>query len=112
MTVSPTTAVQMALSTMTTHGVSQLPVVLDGECVGSVREAELMAAVLEDPGLLDRSVEGAMDTPFPVVDALTDAEEVSRLLRQNPAVLVRRDGSLDDIVTRYDVVRDLTQSRV
>jgi cystathionine beta-synthase len=85
-------------------------VVLEGECVGSVTEGELMARVIEDPDLLERPVESVMEAPFPVVDGHVDAEEVTQLLtRRNAACLVRRDGRLEGIVTRYDVVRTLTQ---
>lgn len=111
LSVAPTTSVQMALSTITTHGVSQVPVILDHECVGTVTESEAMAAVLEDPSVLDRSVESIMGPPLPVVDAAAAGEEVQRLLtRRTPAVLVR-DADGFSIVTRFDVVRALTQSR-
>jgi len=110
--VAPTTSVQMALSTMASHGVSQLPVLLEGECVGSVVESELMAGVLADATLLDRSAESVMGAPWPVVEAGTDGEEVTRLLTHTaPAVLVRSGGKINGIVTRFDVVRDLTQTR-
>ena len=112
LTVDPSTSVRMALSTLSSHDVSQLPVVKDGECVGSVAEGELMAHVIEEPALLDRPVEGVMGAPYPVVEALAPSEEASRLLtRSNAACLVRRDGKLSGIVTRYDVVRALTGAR-
>ncbi|HSM03127.1 MAG TPA: pyridoxal-phosphate dependent enzyme [Longimicrobiales bacterium] len=111
LTVQPTTSVQMALSTITTHGVSQLPVLLEGECVGTVTESDAMASVLEDASVLDRPVEAIMGPPLPVVDGHTAGEEVQRLLtRTTPAVLVRTGDGLS-IVTRYDVVRALTQER-
>ena len=111
LSATPSTSVQMALSTMTTHGVSQLPILRGGACVGSVRESGLMRAVLEDPSLLDRTVDTAMEAPYPVVSPAADAEEVNRLLRSNAAVLVGADGALTGIVTRYDAVRALTQVR-
>jgi cystathionine beta-synthase len=107
--VDPTTTVRVALSTITSFNISQLPVVLNGECVGSLIESEIMTTVIEDPDLLDRPVESVMDSPFPVVDSHINAEEAARLLtRENPAVLVRDGGELKGILTRYDVVRDLT----
>lgn len=111
MTVAPSTPIQTALSTLTTHGISQLPVMNDGECVGSVRESGLMRAVLEEPGRLERPVEDVMEAPYPVVDAGADTDEVSRLLRSNAAVLVRTQGRIEGIVTRYDAVRALAQGR-
>ena len=105
----PRTPVRIALSTLTAHNVSQLPVILDGSCVGSVTEGALMARVIEEPSLLDDPVEGVMGPPFPVVDAHTDAEEVRRLLaRDHAACLVREGGELVGIITRYDVVKALT----
>jgi len=111
LTVEPTTPVRQALSTMTTHDVSQLPVVKDGECVGSLTEAELMGRVIEAPALLERPVEAVMEPPYPVVDSHLELDEATRLLsRRNAACLVREDGRLTGIVTRYDVVRTLTQA--
>lgn len=108
-TVQPTTPVRVALSTLTSHNVSQLPVILDGECVGSLNDGELMSSVIEDPELLDRPVESIMDAPFPVVDSHMDAEGAAQLLtRKNSAVLVRNDGEIGGILTRYDLIRDLT----
>ena len=56
----------------------------------------------------ERPVETVMESPYPVVDGHVDLEEVTRLLtRTNAACLVRRDGGLAGIVTRFDVVRSL-----
>ena len=108
-TVQPTTPVRVALSTLTSHNVSQLPVILDGECVGSLHDGELMSSVIEDPELLDRPVESIMEAPFPVVDSHMDAEGAAHLLtRKNSAVLVREEGEIGGILTRYDLIRDLT----
>jgi cystathionine beta-synthase len=105
----PTTSVRMALSTLAAHDVSQLPVLLAGECVGSVAEGELMAKVLEDPSLLDAPVESVMEPPFPVVDGYLPVDRLLPLLtRGNAAVLVRRGDEIEGIVTRYDFIRTLT----
>ena len=107
--VQPSTPVRVALSTLSSHNVSQLPVILDGESMGSITESELMASVIEDPELLHRPVETIMDASFPIVDSRMDAESAAGLLtRKNPAVLVREGGELQGILTRYDVVRNLT----
>lgn len=107
--VAPTTSVRIGLSTITAHDIGQLPIVLDGECVGSVTETRLMAQVIADPSLLDRPVETVMGSPFPVVDGHVDSEEIRHLLtRENAACLVRENGSLSGIITRYDVIRALT----
>jgi cystathionine beta-synthase len=112
LSVQPSTSVRIALSTLTTHDVSQLPVLRDSECVGSVTEGELMGRVIEDPSLLDRAVETVMEAPYPVVESHLDVEQATRLLsRRNAACLVRDGGGrIAGILTRYDVVRTLTQA--
>ena len=112
-TVAPTTSVRMALSTITAHDIGQLPVVKDGACVGSVAESDIMARVIAEPAVLDDAVESLMGAPYPVLEGHVDAEEVTRLLqRGNDACLVRDNGTLTGIVTRYDVVRALTGAAV
>jgi cystathionine beta-synthase len=108
-TVEPSTSIRMALSTITAHDIGQLPVVRDGECIGSLTEGTVMARVIEDPRLLDKPVESVMGAPFPVLDGHLDADEVRPLLaRDNAACLVRDGGELVGILTRYDLVRALT----
>jgi cystathionine beta-synthase len=108
--VAPETLVRQALGFITRHNISQLPVVAEGDCVGHLAESTLMAKVLENTQLLDNSVQQLMDAPLPVVDGHVDLPAVTRLLSRNPAVLVRRGGRLDGIVTRYDVMRYITSS--
>jgi len=71
-----------------------------------------MAKALEQPGALDQAVQEVMDAPFPVVDADLPVERLTALLsRETPAALVRRDGKIAGIVTRYDVLHQLAGIR-
>ncbi len=108
--VEPSTPVRKALGLVTEHDISQLPVLRDGDSIGAISEATLMSRVIEAPAVLDRPVEELMEAPFPVVDAEVELGALARLLtRQNSAVLVRRAGDIDGIITRYDMVRYLTR---
>lgn len=110
--VSPETPVRQALGLIHTHNVSQLPVVAEGDGVGHLAESTVLGRVFEDTKVLDQSVQHVMEAPLPVVDAHVDLAGITRLLsRQNPAVLVRRGGRLAGIITRYDVLRYITDSR-
>jgi cystathionine beta-synthase len=107
--VEPSTPVRRALTLITQNNISQLPVLADGDCVGHVSEATLMSRVLGTPTLLDAAVADLMDPPLPVVEIHVDLPAVTHLLtRHNPAVLVRHDGVLTGIVTRYDVLKYMT----
>jgi len=105
--VSTTSAapVRQALGLMTLHDVSQLPVMDGDNCVGSVSDWSLSQKSLENPKLLDATVSEVMDSPFPMISADQPIESVVKLLsKSNPAVLVRRNGTIEGIVTRSDML--------
>jgi cystathionine beta-synthase len=102
---SPGAPVRQALGLMTLHDVSQLPVMEGDNCVGSVSDWSLSQKSLENPKLLDATVSEVMDSPFPMIAADQPIESVVKLLsKSNPAVLVRRNGTIEGIVTRSDML--------
>lgn len=110
--VAPTAAVRQALNLMTTWDVSQVPVVDQGRCIGSLVEASLMIRSLEEPSVLDRPVRDVMDKPLPVVESTTPSDRLAPMLtRESPAALVEEDGALIGIVSRYDLLQQLIGGR-
>jgi cystathionine beta-synthase len=110
--VAPAAAVRQALNLMGTWGVSQMPVLENGQSVGGLIEGTLMTRALAQPALLERPVSEVMDPPFPEVEAGTTIDRVGAMLtRENPAALVRKDGKLIGIVSRYDVLQQLIGTR-
>jgi len=106
--VAPEASVRQALNLMSTYNVSQLPVLEDNDGVGAVSEQALMARALGEPKILDSPVREVMDAPFPVVDSESPIAQMATLLsRTTPAALVRRDGTVVGIVTRYDLLHQL-----
>ena len=110
--VTPAAAVRQALNLMSTWGVSQIPVVEDGKSVGGLVEASLMTRALTQPALLDRPVREVMEAAFPEVEANCPTDRLGAMLtRESPAALVRKDGKLIGIVSRYDVLQQLIGTR-
>ena len=110
--VAPAAAVRQALNLMSTWGVSQIPVVEDGRSVGGLVEGTLMTRALAQPSLLDRPVREVMESPFPEVEANCPTDRLGAMLtRESPAALVRKDGKLIGIVSRYDVLQQLIGTR-
>jgi cystathionine beta-synthase len=110
--VAPAAAVRQALNLMSTWGVSQIPVIENGESLGGLIEGTLMTRALAQPSLLDRPVREVMESPFPEVDASSPTDRVGAMLtRESPAALVRKDGKVIGIVSRYDVLQQLIGTR-
>jgi cystathionine beta-synthase len=110
--VAPAAMVRQALNLMNTWDVSQIPVVDDGEAVGTLIEGTLMTKALAQPALLDRPVREVMESPLPVIEAHFPIDRLGQMLtRESPAALVRKDGKLYGIVSRYDVLQQLIGAR-
>jgi cystathionine beta-synthase len=110
--VAPAAAVRQALNLMNTWDVSQIPVVDGGEPVGTLTEQSLMTKALAQPALLDRPVRELMEPPLPVIESTFPTDRLGPMLtRESPAALVRKDGQLVGIVSRYDVLQQLIGSR-
>jgi cystathionine beta-synthase len=111
-TVAPTQTVRQAINLMETYDVSGLPIVENGENVGSVNEATIMAQAIAHPSVLEQPVREVMEPPYPVIEATALLEQFSDLLsREVPAVLVRQEGELAGIVTRFDVLHHVAGIR-
>jgi CBS domain-containing protein len=129
--VSPETPLRTAASMLVEHGVSGLPVVLGGEVIGVVSEADIVAkasggasdegggllAWLFEPDLSElkvnaRSVREAMTSPALTIAATRPVHEAARKMitagvNRLPVV---EDGKLVGILTRADIVRAFTRS--
>ncbi|MEP7269918.1 MAG: pyridoxal-phosphate dependent enzyme [Acidobacteriota bacterium] len=102
--VSLETPLSEALQKMNQHGLSQLPVLDDGNSVGSLREGRIMAKLLDDRELLHAPVSEVMDAPFPVVNESVEVERATKYLKHAPAILIEEYGRIVGIITRYDVI--------
>lgn len=102
--VGPDQLVSEALQLMNHHGLTQLPVLDEGHCVGSLREGRLMSKLLSNRELLQAPISEVMDAPFPVVNEAVEAERATKYLKHSPAVLVEEYGRIVGIITRHDVL--------
>jgi len=110
--VVPSAMVRQALNLMRTWEVSQIPVIENGECLGTLMDGPLMAQALAQPALLDRPVRELMSAPLPIVEASMPSDRLGPMLtRETPAALVRKDGKLVGIVSRSDVLEQLIGTR-
>ena len=96
--------VKTAVELLNFRGFSQLPVIDDGQAVGSVRESEIMKLILKNPELMNKQVSEVMEKSLLPIDDKTEISAVKNYLSDSPAVLVTEYGRIIDIVTRYDII--------
>lgn len=102
--VGPADTVGLALEKMDELGLTQIPVIEEGRCVGSLRENRVLAKVVRDRALLESPVSEVMESSFPIVDVDASSNEVFKRLQTSPAVLVEEYGRITGIITRHDVL--------
>jgi cystathionine beta-synthase len=109
-TIQSSATVRDALDIIKKHNISQLPVVENGKCVGSITEQNLLSVVLENSSRVDDKVSTVMEPVLPEVQMNEEIHKAIELLaKKAPAVLVTDGTKAIGIVTRFDVVEHLSR---
>jgi cystathionine beta-synthase len=116
--VSKADSVRAAIETMQKYGISQIPVVADGEArtigdiIGSVQERTMLDRLFREPALVDQKVEQVMESPFPVVQANEDVERLyAELSAGAPALLAASDDRPVSVITKADLLEFVAHQR-
>ncbi len=110
--IAPEATVAEAIGLLQATGISQLPVLKEGQSVGSVQEVTLARLLHDEADPAQVKVGDVMARPLPQVEAVVHLDEAYRLLLSgNTGVLVVADGRVVDIVTRIDLVRYWDETR-
>jgi len=96
--------VQEALSLMSSYEVSEVPVVSNESVAGVVREAKLMAAVLNNREVIAHPITEFMDSACPTIDSHADIQAAIAQLKTSPIIVVSEFGRLSGVLTRHDVL--------
>jgi cystathionine beta-synthase len=117
-TISAHQKVGEGIDTMQRYGISQLPVVRDGECesladvIGSLQDRALLERVFTNPDVLHEDVANAMQPPLGAVEGSATVDEVFATLTGGMnAVVVARDGKPVGVLTRSDLLEFLAHRR-
>jgi cystathionine beta-synthase len=117
-TITAHAKVGEGIDTMQRYGISQLPVVRDGQCesladvIGSLQDRALLERVFSNPDAVHEDVAAAMQPPLAAVEASATLDEVFATLTGGPnAVVVAREGKPVGVLTRSDLLEFLAHRR-
>ena len=99
--------VQDALNLMNSYELSELPIIVDDNVVGTLRENKLMAAVIDNRLAMEKQVSAFMEDAPPVLDAHVDLSDAIQKLRSVPMLVVTEFGKPSGVLTRHDVLEYL-----
>jgi cystathionine beta-synthase len=117
-TIAAHAKVGEGIDTMQRYGISQLPVVRDGQCesladvIGSLQDRALLERVFSNPDVLHEDVAAAMQPPLAAVEASATLDDVyATLTSGGNAVVVAIEGKPVGVLTRSDVLEYLAHAR-
>ncbi len=104
-TVKTEELVSHAIERMRSYKISQIPVIDNSGFVGSVDEADLFRAYMENNAIAEVPIKEIMSEAYPMVDQHAAIAEVSKLItKENNAVLVDLGEGKYHIVTKHDII--------
>jgi len=105
--ISVDDSVRDAFDLMKLHDLSQLPVMENGQMVGSITESNVLRFLLENPienG--EKPLKAVMGEVFPSVKGDLPISQLNRYISKNtPAVVVKDRTGIMHIVTQYDLIQ-------
>jgi len=118
-TVATHQKVGEAIDLMQRYGISQIPVVRNGDeaasladVVGSIRESGLLDRVFRNQDALSEDIAAAMEPPLPAVEIGASVDTVfADLSAGNPAVVVASGGRPVGVITRADLLEYLAHEQ-
>ncbi len=109
LSIQKNTSVKEALSIMKEKDISQLPVMENGQVVGSLTEAVVLNYLLDSPMKnADQKVAEIMGAAFPFVEAEMACKSLNRYINKDTPAVLTKDAKGDiAILTQYDLIQAL-----
>ena len=97
--INPQSTVKEAVELMTKYNISQLPILEDNHNYGSITAKKIQKYITDDPVILNLKITDVKELPFPEVEKGWNVKDISSLLINYPAVLVKDNKKYIGIIT-------------
>lgn len=104
-----TDKVKDAIALMNSKSVSQIPVMEDGNVVGSITDNKLLTKIILNPELKDANVSEVMEDSMKFVALDSTLDVLSSMLDKEKAIMVRDDNHQIHIITKHDILEAITK---
>ncbi|TFF85986.1 MAG: CBS domain-containing protein, partial [Promethearchaeota archaeon] len=103
--ISSTSTVKHAVEIMNQQKISQVPIIDNGKNIGSLTAKKIQKLLTENSQFLKMKVIDVKELAFPEVEKNWSTKEISNLLLNYPAVLVKDINSYIGIITDADFLK-------
>ena len=98
-------SIKNAVELMNKYNISQLPIIADDKNLGSITAKKIQKVVTENPELINAEVDLIKELPFPEIEKAWDIKDISNLLTNYPAILVKEHRKYIGIITDADLLK-------
>jgi cystathionine beta-synthase len=102
-TVSTTAPISNAASLMKTHDITQIPVMQNGQMVGSIDDHTLLSSMVDNPSNATL-VGDIMGPAYPVVELTTSIEDIAKMVKGGHRAVLVKFGEGLHIITKQDII--------
>jgi predicted transcriptional regulator len=104
-TISPKSSIKKAVELMNKYNISQLPILEGDRNLGSITSKKIQKIITDNYELINAEVELIKELPFPEIEKDWDIKDISNLLSNYPAVLIKEHGQYIGIIADADLLK-------
>jgi predicted transcriptional regulator len=104
-TISPKSTIKKAVELMHKYNISQLPIIIDDRNLGSITSKKIQKVITDNYELINAEVDLIKELPFPEIEKDWDIKDISNLLSNYPAVLVKEHEQYIGIIADADLLK-------
>ena len=104
-TINYKSSIKNAVELMNRYNISQLPIIDDNKNLGSITSKKVQKVITDNHELINAEVDLIKELPFPEVEKDWDIKDISNLLTNYSAVLVKKHGKYIGIITDADLLK-------
>ena len=103
--ITSKSSIKEAVKLMTDYNISQLPLIEDGKNLGSITAKKIQKIIIDNPELKNADIDLIKELPFPEIEDTWDIKDISNLLTNYSAVLVKKNNRYIGIITDADLLK-------
>ncbi len=103
--IQSSSTIKEAVDLMNKHDISQLPIIENNQNLGSITSKKIQKYITDNPEIINMDVSLIKELPFPEIDKNWNVKDISDLLLQYPAVLVKESNYYIGIISDSDLLR-------
>ncbi|MHA1491213.1 MAG: CBS domain-containing protein [Promethearchaeota archaeon] len=103
--INPRSSIKEAVNLMNENKLSQLPIIEKGKNIGSITAKIIQKYITDNPDLINIEIDNVKELPFPEIMKNWDIKDISNILTNYSAVLVKEYNKYIGIITDADFLQ-------